>query len=134
MGSGPVSRAESPSLRTYGTYGTIQRSLATGADDLPPKPKGNTERDHPPVTTSSDNILTSTAGEARNPSDSQSEWYLRASEPLSPQTLQLESSWADGTYDRALTEAQFDWPDGNFGLDTNYNWMYSVFENNWMAQ
>ncbi|KAK2763693.1 hypothetical protein FQN54_009309 [Arachnomyces sp. PD_36] len=134
MASRPISRAASPSLRTYGTYGTIQRSLATGTDELPPKSAENVERENLPLSGSSNNTPEAAMAETRRQSESQAEGYLPASEPLSPETLQLESSWADGTYDRAFTEAQFDWPDGNYGLDTNYNWMYSPFENSWMEQ
>lgn len=129
MGSHPISRAASPSLRTYGTYGTIQRSLATGTDELPPQPVENTDKCNPATAASPVDAIPSTCDAAQDSSNPLPEWYLRASDPLSPQTLQLESSWADGTYDRAFTEAQFDWPDGDYGLDTNYNWMYSAFGN-----
>jgi hypothetical protein len=85
-----------------------------------------------PVASTSRDVMMTTDGAAENPPGSLSGPRPRASEPLDPQALQLESSWADGTYDRVLTEAQFDWPDGNYGLDTNYVWMYSAREDNWM--
>ena len=124
--SRPISGAESPSLRTYGTYGTIQRSLATGIDELSVRKLANASRHDQLVATS----RVDTASFNQNPSDSLQESPLMSLDLLSPETLQLESSWADGTYDRALTEARFDWPDRNYGLDTNYDWIYSAFDNN----
>ena len=134
-----ISRAASPSLRTYGTFATIQRSLAAGQDELPPlstlKPENHensisVSSTTPPLHTLAE--AASMASSGQSISDSLSEWYLQPNDQLSPQALELASGWADGTFDLASAQARFDWAGVNFGSDPTGDWMQPITDSNWL--
>ncbi|MCJ1305335.1 hypothetical protein MMC08_008149, partial [Hypocenomyce scalaris] len=126
-------RPASPSLHTYGTFGSIQRSLASSNNVFTPAASAEVEGQ-------SDLFVSAIQAKTKLPAatseavsnqvtvDTYVEWPIDSFDPLSPQALEIASGWADGTFDFSLAQPQFDWADQSLSLDADYDWMYSSLE------
>ncbi|RDL36189.1 uncharacterized protein BP5553_06801 [Venustampulla echinocandica] len=130
--SRPVSRAASPSLRTYGTFGTIQRNLTIDADE--PGTTTAAKQDQNGHTFPLLGVPTSGVPIVEEPALAvdngglEADYLLQPYDPLSPEALRIAAGWADGTFDLTSAEALFDWTAGNFAPDFgNGDNLFSAF-------
>jgi len=126
--SRPLTRAASPCLRTYGTLGSIQRSLTASEGNLTPSPDPIEAR-HTDLSAPASqlNALAGPNPETAfgpNASDPLAGLYMLDDNPLSPQALQIASGWADGTYDLIPAEGAYDWANTDLGTDGFYDGTY----------
>ncbi|KAK5171472.1 uncharacterized protein LTR77_004617 [Saxophila tyrrhenica] len=102
-----LSRAASPSLRTFGTFGTVRRDLKAHAheDDAASVPAGSDAGISPKEfpTTGLDGINRSPA--SFGPQEGFDAQFPLSWDPMSDDALLTYSAWADGTYDFDAAEA-----------------------------
>jgi hypothetical protein len=117
----------SRSLRTYGTFESIQRSMAAQGDDptalIPSKVGAHSEPVLPPspvqllpgAAMPHVNQICLLAAEWDIPDELRGKFY--------PQALPVASGWADGMYDFESAQARFDLADSSLIYDAEFNWI-----------
>ena len=117
------SQAGSPSLRTFGTFGSIQRSVAARGDEITPDTSTKAVADSELLISASPfNGLSSAAVPNLGAPNSVAEWDIPDYYgEFSLQAGQIASGWADGMYDFASAQARFDWMDTNLRYDAEFD-------------
>lgn len=125
--SRPASREVSPSLRTYGTFGAIQRNLAINPDETETDITTVSERNQNNQLFVPQEAPTTVSQEMDAPEldDSNTsfanEYLLQPYSPLDQDALRIAAGWADGTFDLPSTEGLFDSTGVNFAPDFGIN-------------
>jgi hypothetical protein len=113
----------SPSLRTYGTFESIQRSIASKDSDPPdsiPSESGARNQPLPSPTP----FASATASRIQPPNQF-TEWDIVEGRSSSgtQEISSFAAGWADGMYDFESARARFDLADSSLIYDTDFDWM-----------
>jgi hypothetical protein len=128
----------SPSLRTYGTFGSIQDSLATQKDSFTPAAASASENQSDLfVRRQSSNYIQAPVQYGIDPNSRDRTSKLDSSpiasyrlsyDRLSPHALQVASGWADGTLDFLAAQDQFPLGVENPSVVPDLDWAYEALE------
>lgn len=128
-------RASSPSLRTYGTFGRIQSSLALREDVNAPAASTVNDKESDLFVNLSPSAGRSQLSEATQPGingvvpDTEGpSWSLNPPfipyETYSPGDAAMASGWGDGTLNFSMMPLQFDWMHQSLGFDFDISDFY----------
>lgn len=125
--SRPASREVSPSLRTYGTFGAIQRNLTINPDEAETDITSEAEQNQnnqifvPPEAPTNVAPEMKAPGLVDNNNSFADDSLLQPYSPLDQDALRIAAGWADGTFDLPSTEGLFDSTGINFAPDFGIN-------------